>query len=57
MLAIELDGWEEHGLRSAFDADRVRGNELVLAGWRLLRFTWSMTDAEIVAAVAVAIAS
>jgi hypothetical protein len=55
-LAIELDGWAEHGLRSAFDADRARGNELVLAGWRLLRFTWSMTDDEIVAAIAAALA-
>lgn len=56
MVAIELDGWSEHGLRSAFDADRARGNELVLAGWRLLRFTWAMTDDEIVAAIAVALA-
>lgn len=55
MSAIELDGWAEHGLRSAFDADRVRGNELVLAGWRLLRFTWTMTDDEIVAAIAAAL--
>jgi very-short-patch-repair endonuclease len=56
-LAIELDGWAEHGLRSAFDADRVRGNELVLAGWRLLRFTWSMPDDAICAAIAAALAS
>lgn len=54
-LAIELDGWAEHGLRSAFDDDRARGNELVLAGWRLLRFTWSMSDAEICAAIATAL--
>lgn len=57
MVAIELDGWAEHGLRSAFDADRVRGNELVLAGWRLLRFTWTMTDDEIVAAIAASLAT
>ncbi|MEZ5183298.1 MAG: hypothetical protein R2702_15720 [Acidimicrobiales bacterium] len=55
LLAIELDGWAEHGLRSAFDADRVRGNEVVLAGWRLLRFTWAMSDAQIVAAVVAAL--
>lgn len=55
-IAIELDGWAEHGLRSAFDADRARGNELVLAGWRLLRFTWTMSDDEIVAAIAAALA-
>lgn len=44
-LAIELDGWEHHGIRAAFDADRWRGNDLVLAGWHLLRFTWTMSDA------------
>ena len=43
-LAVELDGWETHGVRSAFDADRIRGNELLLLGWNLLRFTWSMPD-------------
>lgn len=44
MTAIELDGWATHGVRSAFDADRIRGNELLLLGWNLLRFTWTMTD-------------
>jgi hypothetical protein len=44
MTAIELDGWETHGVRSAFDADRIRGNELLLLGWNLLRFTWTMSD-------------
>lgn len=44
LTAIELDGWETHGARTAFDADRIRGNELLLLGWHLLRFTWSMSD-------------
>ena len=44
MLAVELDGWATHGVRSAFDSDRIRGNELLLLGWHLLRFTWTMTD-------------
>jgi very-short-patch-repair endonuclease len=44
MTAVELDGWATHGIRSAFESDRVRGNELLLLGWNLLRFTWSMTD-------------
>lgn len=56
MLAMELDGWETHGLRSAFDADRARGNDLVLAGWRLLRFTWQMSDDVICETTARAIA-
>lgn len=44
MLAVELDGWATHGVRSAFDSDRIRGNELLLLGWHLLRFTWTMSD-------------
>lgn len=42
-LAIELDGYETHGTRAAFEDDRVRGNELVLLGWPVLRFTWRMS--------------
>lgn len=44
MLAIELDGWASHGVRSAFESDRIRANELLLLGWNLLRFTWRMHD-------------
>jgi len=40
MLAIEGDGFSFHGGRDAFESDRVRQNDLVLAGWRVLRFTW-----------------
>jgi hypothetical protein len=54
-LAIELDGWECHGSRSAFDDDRSRANLLVAAGWTLLRFTSRSTDAEIVACVRAAL--
>ena len=39
-LAIEVDGFGVHGSRDAFEADRARQNDLVLAGWRVLRFTW-----------------
>lgn len=38
-VGFELDGWEAHGDRIAFDADRARGNELALEGWRIYRFT------------------
>lgn len=44
LTAIELDGWDTHGIRSAFESDRIRGNELLLLGWNLLRFTWTMSD-------------
>ncbi len=46
MIAIEVDGWEWHNTRTAFDGDRARGNDLVAAGWTLLRFTSGMIDAE-----------
>lgn len=40
-LVVELDGWDGHNTRRAFQEDRERGNALELAGWRLLRFTWA----------------
>ncbi|MHA6629699.1 DUF559 domain-containing protein [Pseudonocardia sichuanensis] len=39
-LAIEFDGWAHHSDVERFRADRQKGNALVRAGWRLLRFTW-----------------
>ena len=54
-LAIELDGWEFHSSRTAFDDDRTRANALVAAGWTVLRFTSRSTDAEIVACVRAAL--
>jgi very-short-patch-repair endonuclease len=39
-IAIELDGYAEHGDREAFREDRRRQNALVNAGWTVLRFTW-----------------
>ena len=39
-IALEFDGFAEHGLlRSTFDDDRVRGNDLRLAGGLVLHFT------------------
>ncbi len=40
-LAVELDGWDAHRSRLAFQQDRERGNALEAAGWTLLRFTWA----------------
>lgn len=39
-LAVELDGWESHGTRQAFEADRERDRRLAVAGWRVIRITW-----------------
>ena len=39
-LAVEVDGYERHTSPDAFQHDRARQNDLVTAGWTVLRFTW-----------------
>ena len=39
-LAVEADGYQFHGSRSDFAADCRRYDELVAAGWLVLRFTY-----------------
>ncbi len=39
-LAIECDGYEHHGVREAFDDDRLRMSRLVALGWRVMPITW-----------------
>lgn len=39
-VALEVDGYEFHSDRDAFEKDRRRRNELELAGYRVLNFTW-----------------
>ncbi|MBC3191637.1 type IV toxin-antitoxin system AbiEi family antitoxin domain-containing protein [Pseudonocardia sp. C8] len=39
-VAVEFDGWAWHTDVARFRNDRRKGNELVLAGWTLLRVTW-----------------
>ena len=50
-LAIELDGWDFHRTRTAFDDDRTRANLLVANGWTLVRFTSRSTADEILGCV------
>ncbi len=38
-LVVELDGWQAHGTRTAFEADRARDTQLRVAGFEVLRFT------------------
>jgi len=45
-LALEVDGYEFHHGREAFESDRERGNDLVSEGWRQLHVTWLMLDDE-----------
>jgi very-short-patch-repair endonuclease len=54
-MAIEALGYEYHGLRTKFDEDAVRNNELVRAGYTPLFVTSAMTDWEIAMLIAEAI--
>lgn len=39
-LVVETDGFAFHADRERYRSDRRRTNALVLAGWRVLRFSW-----------------
>jgi very-short-patch-repair endonuclease len=41
-LVVEADSWTYHAEKSAFSRDMWRYNALVVAGWRVLRFTREM---------------
>jgi very-short-patch-repair endonuclease len=43
-LAVEIDGREFHTAAADFEKDRWRQNDLVNAGWRVLRFTARMLE-------------
>jgi very-short-patch-repair endonuclease len=44
-LVVEVDGWESHRTRSAFEEDRARDARLAVLGYETIRFTWrQVTD-------------
>src|SRR3954451_3840461 len=43
-LIVELDGFETHGTRAAFERDRARDRALTAAGWRVVRVTKRQLD-------------
>jgi very-short-patch-repair endonuclease len=43
-LVVEVDGWESHGTRAAFEEDRARDVRLKLLGFEVLRFTWRQVE-------------
>jgi hypothetical protein len=45
-LVIELDSYEFHHTRAAFERDRARDAALQLAGYRVLRLTWRRLSEE-----------
>jgi hypothetical protein len=57
MIAIEFDGYEHHGGRYRFDADRDRYTELNLAGWLVVQITSKTGQAQVLDQVARALAA
>ena len=45
-LVVELDGWEAHRTRRAFERDRRKDARLLSAGWLVVRYTWARLDSE-----------
>jgi hypothetical protein len=45
-LVVELDSWEHHRDRAAFERDRARDPKLLLAGYRTVRVTHRRLDQE-----------
>jgi very-short-patch-repair endonuclease len=45
-LIVELDGWEGHRSRSAFQDDRSRDRALHAAGYAVVHITWNQLDDE-----------
>ena len=43
-LIVELDSWEYHRTRAAFEDDRRTDRRLRAAGWTVLRVTWRDLD-------------
>lgn len=45
-LIVEMDSWEFHRHRAAFERDRARDTKLLLAGYRTIRLTHRRLDTE-----------
>jgi very-short-patch-repair endonuclease len=48
-LIVEVDGFQFHGHRYAFERDRKRDAAHVLAGYRVIRITWRQLTGEPIA--------
>ena len=45
-LVVEVDGYAFHGTRAAFERDRRRDAQLLVAGYRVIRITWRQLTRE-----------
>ena len=54
-LIVEVDGYQFHGHRLAFERDRKRDAAHLLAGYRVIRITWRrLTEERVAVAVMIA---
>jgi very-short-patch-repair endonuclease len=51
-LIVEVDGYEFHKARAAFERDRRRDQVLIAAGYRVVRVTWRQLRDEAMAVIA-----
>lgn len=51
-LIVEVDGWESHRTRSAFEDDRARDARLKVLGYEVVRFTWRQVQDDAAGVVA-----
>ncbi len=51
-LIVEIDGYQFHGHRAAFERDRRRDQTLAAAGYRVIRVTWRQLVEEPLAVIA-----
>jgi very-short-patch-repair endonuclease len=57
-LVVEVDGYRSHGTRPQFERDRTKDAQMMLAGYRVLRFTWRQITREptvVIATIAAAL--
>lgn len=45
-LVVEMDSWEFHGHRAAFESDRARDAKMQAAGYRVIRLTYRQLETE-----------
>ena len=45
-IVVEVDGWDTHRTRAAFERDRARDAQLTAQGYRVIRFTWRQITQE-----------
>jgi len=43
---VELDGWQAHKSKAAFQGDRGRDRRLIAAGYTIMHLTWNQLDDE-----------